>query len=377
MGQIFRNIIGALLALALCYGSVSAQTTPQAEALFRQGKAYHDGVEQTQDLRLAKQLYEAAIEAGSNNARINLAYMYFLGEGVPQNYERARMLYTAAAKTGDEAAAKNLAFMDRERLGIPKAAPPSLAIKATTVAPKVSPTQPIAIPKVTLTPIASDPVLPTPAEVARISPPNRNYANLEASSSQSAVIQEAGSITPKGRQFSTFTVFGGIILFAGFVGLSLGWAWEYWHRRKRIEQHKLARLFFEHNRRVLREIYLRYPEPMRRLANRESPLAVMLSVLMVRYVIFHKASRDKDSLNIASEFPEKLGASILAALPEHPARARHICVEIMPQVIDLIHSDIRAFDIEATTDIEMPVVFKNPRRHPRRIGWKPKVIKAS
>lgn len=379
MGQIFRNMIGALIVLAFVSGGAFAQTSgktkAEANALFLQAKSFHDGIDQAQNLALAKDLYEAAIDAGSVDARVNLAYMYFVGEGVPQNFARARVLYTQAAKAGDTDAAENLAFMDKERLGLPKVAPKPTA--------SVPPQRREIESKTTRTAIATVPIVPEVSEVARISIPARSYAHLEGAAPLPQVSQNLSPPTDQGdlyqgRQYAASTVFGGIIIFAGFIGLSIGWAWELWQRRKRNQARAMARLFFEHNRRVLREIYLRYPETMRRLSNRESPLAVMLSVLMVRYVIFQNAL-DSDAVHdtIDTNYPAKLGASILSALPEHPARARHICAAIMPQVIDLIHSDIRAFDIEAQTNTEMPVVYKNSRRNPRRIGWNPTVIQAS
>ncbi len=91
-----------------------------AKRLFLQAKAYHDGIEVARDLRRARVLYLKSAGLGNNDARINLGYLYFVGEGVKQNYTKAHNWYLSAARTGSKEAQMNLAMMYKNGLGVKK-----------------------------------------------------------------------------------------------------------------------------------------------------------------------------------------------------------------------------------------------------------------
>lgn len=356
MGQIARII---LIGLCLAFSSLtSAQDKmPEADALFNQGKIYHDGLGTAQDFKKARALYERAAAIGSTNAQVNLGYIYFVGEGVPRDFTAARAWYEKAALSGDKSAAQNLAYMDSEKLG--------LASKA--VAPKTMSTA-FTKPTPTALPTAPKPVAAQTLKPAHI----RDYGTLLERSAPEIISAQlttktVANTTPS---YSSVTVFGMITLIAIVLGGMVGWMADRRAAKKRREVHELARQFFENNRRLLREIYIRYPSEMRDMGKREAGWAVAISVLIVRFVIFKNNYADDD----APTLPKTLSSQILGHLKTCPAKARHTAFTLIPDLVELIKSDIRAFDIEHVTAPEAPILYKSPRKNPRKIVWEPRLV---
>ena len=73
----------------------------ESQQIFEQAKAYHDGQGVLQDLSKAFTLYTNAAQLGNVDAKVNLGYMLFMGEGCEQNYYEARTWYSQAAAAGD------------------------------------------------------------------------------------------------------------------------------------------------------------------------------------------------------------------------------------------------------------------------------------
>ncbi len=96
-----------------------AQTgSSESLALFEQAKRYHDGDKVAQDLVKARKLYLLAAQKGSNDAKVNLGYLYFMGEGVAQSYDEARKWYLSAAQNGSKDAQLNLAMIYQNGFGV-------------------------------------------------------------------------------------------------------------------------------------------------------------------------------------------------------------------------------------------------------------------
>ena len=70
--------------------------------------------------RYSLRFWRLVARLGSVDAKVNLGTMYFIGEGVLQDYNRAFNWYTLAAEEGDVSAQKNLGKMYRYGLGTKK-----------------------------------------------------------------------------------------------------------------------------------------------------------------------------------------------------------------------------------------------------------------
>lgn len=371
MGQFIRALLVIIAFVAA--GNTAFAASPEADALFNQGKIYHDGVGVNQSYETARSYYERAAKLGSTDAQLNLGYLYFVGQGVKQNFVTAREWYEKAAVAGDTSAAQNLAYMDREGLGI---MPQAVARGMTqTVRPKARTTS------VAKTPLV---VLPTPPNVARniyvansplLATTTRAYASLVPAATPVTVNPSKAAIlpptmkTPSRPSLSAFTVFGAIIALALASAAALGWYADARAAKARRGTQELAQQFFEHNRRLLREIYIRYPSEMRDMGQREAGWAVAISVLIVRFVIF----KNSDAIN-ADPISNPISDKILSIVKTHPAKARHLAYRLVPEIITLIQSDIRAFDIEHDTLPEAPPIYKSPRVNPRKLVWEPRIV---
>lgn len=91
-------------------------TDPRSDMsrMFPQGQATRWNATQAQ----AAQRYEIAAEKGDANAQSNLGWLYFKGQGVPQNYEEAVKWYRKAAEQGDATAQSNLGWMYETGKGV-------------------------------------------------------------------------------------------------------------------------------------------------------------------------------------------------------------------------------------------------------------------
>lgn len=68
---------------------------------------YYDGEGVPQDYKEAAKWYTKAAEQGNDAAQFNLGVMYYLGRGMPQDYIQAHKLWNLAAANGNEGAIKN------------------------------------------------------------------------------------------------------------------------------------------------------------------------------------------------------------------------------------------------------------------------------
>ena len=139
------------------------------QSLFLSAKRYHDGDGMAQNFIKAHRLYEKAATLGNKNAQINLGYMYFVGEGVPQDYKIAREWYLQASDTIE--ARTNLAAMYEYGLGVEKdpLAAQAWRFKAPPPRTSIEPHNsavPLEVPVVSTAALASTPiVVPTPVVV--------------------------------------------------------------------------------------------------------------------------------------------------------------------------------------------------------------------
>jgi len=343
MVRFFRYLVLTALSISCLFESAQAQTNAAAETLFEIAKSYHDGISVEQDLFRARTLYKEAADQGSTDAMVNLGYLYFVGEGISKDYKIAREWYQKAANLGDISAQTNLKYMNENKLGLTNTNRVQMSMPIHVETPKSRTVLYKAQTKTNLPKVAAIERRETTALKTTI----RRYNNIEPKAS-------ANTPTPKAsenKSYSATNVFAAIILLAVLItGALIATLDRYFESRKKSSD-ALARAFFENNRRVLREIYLRYPHAMRDCQNRESPLSVAISVLMVRFSIFEKCH---PSQTFSSKAKKRQG-EILKVLQRSPAGARHLAFQSLPTLTDLIRSDIRAFDVEMTTQAERPL----------------------
>jgi hypothetical protein len=89
-----------------------------AEAQNNLGNMYYVGQGVEQDYAEALRLYELAAEQGYASAQNNLGYMYSEGLGVEQDYAEALRLRTLAAEQGNAKAQSLLGYIYKEGLGV-------------------------------------------------------------------------------------------------------------------------------------------------------------------------------------------------------------------------------------------------------------------
>lgn len=393
MGHWIRQFLcAACMGLAALISALPASaqinTQTEARALFEQAKAYHDGIGVTQDFAQARALYTRAADQGSTDAKLNLGYLYFVGQGVARDYTLARQWYEQAANAGDESALQNLAYMDAQGLGLTARAP--VATKPILIKPASTPW---IKPPATALPSAAA-VSEKPAVIYVPNAPlwptaRRDYREIDTVAATPPASVQTTTPQAAPTQFSMLTVLSGITMLAAIIAALAGWAADRQAVQHRRDVRELARQFFEHNRRLLREVYVRYPAEMRDIGARESGWAVAISVLIVRFVIAHSRRLDGSALGrehfddtlpddpLPPALPKTLSARILSAVKTHPSKARHIAYTLVPDIMTLVQSDLRAFDIEQATRAEAPPIFKSERKNPRRLVFKPTLVSAS
>jgi len=89
-----------------------------AEAQFKLGVLYHDGLGVTQNYIQAREWYTQAAVQGYAIAQIHLGVLYANGYGVPQDYVQTRQWYEKAAAQGNANAQYNLGVMHRNGKGV-------------------------------------------------------------------------------------------------------------------------------------------------------------------------------------------------------------------------------------------------------------------
>jgi len=124
--------IKAITLLLICFFSFSAFANDVPKFLEMKGYAeqgdvkaqynlafmYYKGKGVTQDYKQAVKWYRKAAEQGYASAQFNLAFMYDKGKGVTQDYKQAVKWYLIAAEQGDVKAQYNLAFMYDKGQGV-------------------------------------------------------------------------------------------------------------------------------------------------------------------------------------------------------------------------------------------------------------------
>jgi TPR repeat protein len=91
-----------------------------ATAQFNLGFMYYEGQGVPQDYATAMSWFRKAADQGDANAQNQLAIMYNKGQGVPQDYATAVSWYRKAAEQGDTAAQYNLGAMYNNGQGVPQ-----------------------------------------------------------------------------------------------------------------------------------------------------------------------------------------------------------------------------------------------------------------
>jgi TPR repeat protein len=89
---------------------IKVKATKMAIDAFDQGENDYD----KQDFVKAVDLYRKAAELGHPKAQLNLGLMYFIGEGVPQNYNESAKWYRKAAEKGELEAIAFLLIMESQ-----------------------------------------------------------------------------------------------------------------------------------------------------------------------------------------------------------------------------------------------------------------------
>ncbi|MEE8152836.1 MAG: tetratricopeptide repeat protein [candidate division NC10 bacterium] len=79
----------------------------QADAQFRLGFMYYDGQGVPQNYAEAVNWYRMAASQGQADAQLGLGIMYHNGQVVPQDYVQAHLWFNLAAAQGNEDARKN------------------------------------------------------------------------------------------------------------------------------------------------------------------------------------------------------------------------------------------------------------------------------
>ena len=91
-----------------------------AESQSRLGYMYYQGQGVPQDYAAAPKWYRLAADQGNADAQFDLAFMYYEGLGVPQDYAAALKWYRLAAAQGYARAQYSLGYMYANGEGVPQ-----------------------------------------------------------------------------------------------------------------------------------------------------------------------------------------------------------------------------------------------------------------
>ncbi|MBL4853243.1 MAG: sel1 repeat family protein [Robiginitomaculum sp.] len=359
----------------------------EAKRLFLQAKAFHDGINVTKDLRKARFIYLKSAGLGNNDARINLGYLYFVGEGVEQNYTKAHNWYLSAARTGNKDAQMNLALMYENGLGVKKDLEKAAywrkygtrTKRKTTAEIKVGNTKPGLKNSVKPDPAAISLPAPNPMAKASVDPAarpenaeiiDRNEESLALQiqgqklpkpfaltrlgiklpaslvrvpprlrSSQNLVIQvntNRGVIPSQTFQLPVWTgnTLIVVLLFLSVFG-SIWFARQYGNLLEAARGHAFKEAFYAHHRESLRTNFLKYPQRQSFHSRIDDPWALAMSVLMVRFAQVNA----KTATRIGEQSRKILGAYKLS-----PMDARKSVFKFVSNIQERIVSDIYALD---------------------------------
>ncbi|MFY7760998.1 tetratricopeptide repeat protein [Aquidulcibacter sp.] len=94
------------------------QGDPNAQ--YKLGVMYYLGNGVPQDFATAAIWYRRAAEQGSPSGQRGLGGLYYVGQGMPQDYESAAMWYRRAAEQGDRSAQRSLGHLYYMGFGVPQ-----------------------------------------------------------------------------------------------------------------------------------------------------------------------------------------------------------------------------------------------------------------
>ncbi|PHR56613.1 MAG: hypothetical protein COA43_13385 [Robiginitomaculum sp.] len=406
MSQIHIGLKMILVSIGLLFMSnisVQAQTPSlvitvaqnDGQSLFATAKKYHDGIGVPTDLTKAHALYKQAAALGNNDARVNLGYMYFVGQGVKQNYQIARQYYLHAAKVGDTDAQRNLALIYKHGLGVDANASIARYWKKRSEGKAIISTtgqeqKKIDLPKSRRSLVANQSIAtysrlkniaskPSPKDEAINHPLEmgfgeagfgvRSYENISNEPHIKSVLRdsvapvaEAKTATLNIADRNIETIIPQKILYmakwvspsiAGFLVIlmiiSAVWFFVQLTHIYRAERHyKFAQLFYEAHRESLRGSYLRTPASHQQFLYPSDPWAISICSLMVRFAIKRNADPD-----VKCE-PSK---RIVAALKINPFEARLQTFPLVFMVQERIFADI-AYLNEAKLSPVKPFQFQ-------------------
>jgi len=321
---------------------------------------------------------------GSNDAKVNLGYLYFMGEGVYQNYEEARNWYLSAANNGSKDAQLNLAMIYQNGFGVPKSNTEAeywrtydqiKTLQKKSVAQPVvkAPVKLADVKKpVTSRPVVSRSVTSKPAAPKRAEP--KPVAALVAENKLKvdninlAILKEPTDIVPQAEQ-SIITVFSkealipdqiralqnlrrldekpphvlsqwisnvmAAMMLILVIVTSIWFFGQYTKIGKQKKARVFARAFYAHHRDRLRINYLRYPQKHRKIDGIDDSWAVALCVLMVRF-----AQSQKDNKTLVGIQSNK----IVQALKESPFKAKQAVFPFVKITQHRIFEDIQAHE---------------------------------
>jgi TPR repeat protein len=123
LGLAARTLNGYLsmvhIGLMLLACLVILASPPDALAVAANFQVGFDAYERG-DYVTALREFRALAKQGDARAQTTLGWMYFIGEGVPQDYARAFSWYHLVAKQGDASAQYNLGVMYSKGQGVPQ-----------------------------------------------------------------------------------------------------------------------------------------------------------------------------------------------------------------------------------------------------------------
>ena len=372
-------------------------TSREARRLFLQAKAFHDGINAEKNLARARYYYLKSAGLGNNDARVNLGYLYFVGEGVKQNYSKAHNWYLSAARTGSKEAQKNLAMMYKNGLGVKKDPVQAdqwlkygreIIVKTMQEAVKPEAKEaPKPVAKIEKLPVKTGKlsvnVEDKPSEIAALGgnmlvsalqiqdqklPKLSNGVNrtnikpagfrLNPQASQKPTVKSVSFQSRTALNFrpgaqTTFNLPTWVGHMLVFFLLLLSVVGSIWFVRQYGALLDIARgrafvaAFYAHHRDSLRTNYLKYPERQNSYSRMDDPWALAMCVLMVRYA---QENNKADS---------RLGEQSRAILKAYKTGSLHVRTCVFKFVATLqgrIISDIYAYDC-AKTDGPAPIRY--------------------
>ena len=382
-----RVFILCLAALTPLFAApILAQTSPDAQMtensidntalaggsaardLFLQAKKYHDGDGVKQDFSKARTLYIEAAELESNDARLNLGYLYFMGQGVKQDYVQARKWYEKAAENGSRDACTNLAMIYANGLGVEKSAQRASywrdyrATKSTEIL-RIKADMPknekvVATPVTNQTPeqVKEEPLKPAVIKTVQIKPKTNVIVKSDALRKPTIMLRKNTAQRTIAPVWMSNALIG--VLLALALLSSIWFVQQYIKLRNQKQTRAFIRSFYAHHRDRLRTNYLRYPIEDRSYGHIDDLWSVALCVLMVKF-----AEKQQDSQDAVGQQSRQ----IVKALKLGSMTARRAVYPFVERVQQKVLADIYA------NDCAPEQTFK-PIQFPQKLRQKPELV---